>query len=171
MMSFTESVRTCFKKYATLSGRASRAEFWWFILFNNLIAILLFVVSAVFMIYALVHQLHGTEPQKGAMVAFGATTVIFMLIAQTLQLALLVPNICVLVRRFHDTGHSGYEIFYALIPLVGVVYCLVLCLQPSEEGDNKYGPNPNTPIDTIKTTEVIESAETVETAETAETTV
>ena len=148
MMSFTESVRTCFKKYATLSGRASRAEFWWFQLFNYLISILLFVVSAVFMIYALVHQLHGTEPQKGAMIAFGATTVILMLIAQMVSLALLVPNICVLVRRFHDTGHSGYEIFYGLIPLVGVVYCLVLCFLPSEEGDNKYGPNPYEPIET-----------------------
>ena len=150
MMSFTKSVRTCFKKYATLSGRASRAEFWWFILFNNLIAILLFVFSAVFMIYAFVHQQHGTEPPGGAMITFAVAEVVLMLIAQTLQLALLVPNICVLVRRFHDTGHSGYEIFYALIPLVGVVYCLVLCLQPSEEGDNKYGPNPNKPIEDVE---------------------
>lgn len=148
MMSFTESVRTCFKKYATLSGRASRAEFWWFQLFNYLISILLFVVSAVFMIYGVLHQQHGAVPSEGTMITFFATTAILMLIAQMLQLALLVPNICVLVRRFHDTGHSGYEIFYALIPVAGAIYCLVLCFLPSEEGANQYGPNPYEPIET-----------------------
>lgn len=148
MMSFTESVRTCFKKYATLSGRASRAEFWWFQLFNYLISILLFVVSAVFMIYGVLHQQHGAVPSEGTMITFFATTAILMLIVQMVSLALLVPNICVLVRRFHDTGHSGYEIFYALIPVAGAIYCLVLCFLPSEEGANQYGPNPYEPIET-----------------------
>ena len=29
-MGFGESIKTCFNKYATFSGRASRSEFWWF---------------------------------------------------------------------------------------------------------------------------------------------
>ena len=32
-MTFQESITTCFKKYADFSGRASRSEYWWFILF------------------------------------------------------------------------------------------------------------------------------------------
>lgn len=32
-MTFVESVKTCFGKYAEFKGRASRAEYWWFILF------------------------------------------------------------------------------------------------------------------------------------------
>ena len=32
-MSFTQSVRTCFRKYAVFRGRAVRSEFWWFFLF------------------------------------------------------------------------------------------------------------------------------------------
>lgn len=32
-MTFGESIRTCFSKYATFSGRADRPEFWWWILF------------------------------------------------------------------------------------------------------------------------------------------
>jgi uncharacterized membrane protein YhaH (DUF805 family) len=32
-MTFVESVRTCFTKYADFSGRASRSEFWWWVLF------------------------------------------------------------------------------------------------------------------------------------------
>ena len=32
-MTFTESIKTCFSKYVTFSGRASRSEFWYFMLF------------------------------------------------------------------------------------------------------------------------------------------
>lgn len=35
-MTFGESIRTCFTKYATFDGRASRSEFWWFALFTFL---------------------------------------------------------------------------------------------------------------------------------------
>ncbi len=32
-MTFQESIKTCFTKYATFDGRASRSEYWWFFLF------------------------------------------------------------------------------------------------------------------------------------------
>ena len=32
-MTFRESIATCLKKYADLSDRASRSEYWWFTLF------------------------------------------------------------------------------------------------------------------------------------------
>ena len=32
-MTFTESIKTCFSKYFTFAGRASRSEFWYFMLF------------------------------------------------------------------------------------------------------------------------------------------
>ena len=32
-MSFTESIQTCFSKYADFNGRASRSEMWWWVLF------------------------------------------------------------------------------------------------------------------------------------------
>lgn len=35
-MTFQESIRVCFAKYADFSGRASRSEYWWFILFLTL---------------------------------------------------------------------------------------------------------------------------------------
>ena len=36
-MTFFESIRVCFTKYAEFQGRASRAEFWWFALFVLLV--------------------------------------------------------------------------------------------------------------------------------------
>ena len=35
-MTFQESITTCFRKYADFTGRASRSEYWWFILFYML---------------------------------------------------------------------------------------------------------------------------------------
>jgi uncharacterized membrane protein YhaH (DUF805 family) len=35
-MDFTQAIKTCLSKYATFSGRASRPEFWWFVLFTIL---------------------------------------------------------------------------------------------------------------------------------------
>ncbi len=32
-MTFSQSIKTCMRKYATFEGRASRSEFWWFYLF------------------------------------------------------------------------------------------------------------------------------------------
>ena len=37
-MSFGEAIQTCFRKYAEFMGRAGRAEFWWWALFNVLVA-------------------------------------------------------------------------------------------------------------------------------------
>ena len=32
-MTFQDSIATCLRKYATFDGRASRSEYWWFMLF------------------------------------------------------------------------------------------------------------------------------------------
>ena len=37
-MTFGESISICFKKYATFDGRASRSEYWWFVLFTFLVS-------------------------------------------------------------------------------------------------------------------------------------
>ena len=36
---FGQAISSCFKRYATFEGRASRAEFWWFFLFSSLLGI------------------------------------------------------------------------------------------------------------------------------------
>lgn len=44
-MTFVESIKTCFSKYADFSGRASRSEFWWWALFHLIASIMLGVIS------------------------------------------------------------------------------------------------------------------------------
>ena len=84
-MSFFEAVAACFSKYATFSGRSSRAEFWWFALFNILAALMLLNLVASF---------------AGAVAAQNVVVVY--------NLAILVPTLAVGARRLHDMGHSGW---------------------------------------------------------------
>ena len=39
-MDFSEAVRTCVAKYADFNGRATRAEYWWFMLFIVLLTVI-----------------------------------------------------------------------------------------------------------------------------------
>jgi uncharacterized membrane protein YhaH (DUF805 family) len=44
-MTFGESIKTCFSKYADFSGRASRSEYWWWFLFLLLAGLATSIVS------------------------------------------------------------------------------------------------------------------------------
>ena len=45
-MSFTDSIKLCFTKYADFVGRAKRPEYWWFALFILAIGVVLEFVSS-----------------------------------------------------------------------------------------------------------------------------
>jgi len=45
MDDFVSSVKTCFQKYADFTGRAARPEFWWFVLFQFAVLVVLGFVS------------------------------------------------------------------------------------------------------------------------------
>lgn len=55
---------------------------------------------------------------------------------------LSLPGISVMVRRFHDTGHSGWWFWLCLIPIVGWIIILVSLFSDSNPNANEYGDNP-----------------------------
>lgn len=103
------------KKYADFSGRARRKEFWMFVLFNFIIAIVLGIVDAVIGI-----------PILGGLYA----------------LAVLIPSIAVGARRLHDIGRTGWWQLIAIVPLIGIIVLIVFFVLDGNPGDNQYGPNP-----------------------------
>ena len=46
-MTFSESIKTCFSKYADFNGRASRSEYWWFFLFIFLVNIVASMIAPI----------------------------------------------------------------------------------------------------------------------------
>ena len=110
------------KKYAVFSGRARRMEYWYFVLFNLIVAFVL----------ALIDTLLGTTTGVSS----------FGLLSGIYSLAVLIPTLAVLVRRLHDIDRSGWWILINLIPLVGTIVLLVFALMPGTPGSNQYGPDP-----------------------------
>lgn len=59
-MTFTDSIRTCFTKYADFKGCASLSEFWWWVLFTIVTNLLLGVFSdALSMLFSLATLVPG----------------------------------------------------------------------------------------------------------------
>lgn len=105
------------KNYAKFDGRAQRAEFWYFVLFNILIS---FAIGFVAGILAVSNESLG----KIAGVA-----------GNLYSLGVLIPSIAVGVRRMHDTNHSGW---WYILPIVNLIFACT----DSDPGPNRFGPNP-----------------------------
>ncbi|MBP6874759.1 MAG: DUF805 domain-containing protein [Candidatus Eisenbacteria bacterium] len=110
------------RKYAEFSGRARRKEYWFFVLFNWILAIIAVILD----------NLLGITIKD---LFYGP---LYLLLC----VALLFPSWAVLVRRLHDIGKSGWFWFIGLIPLIGGIWLLVLLCRDSMAGENQYGPNP-----------------------------
>ena len=119
-MSFTKSVGTCFRKYVNCNGRASRSEYWWFQLFLN---VTLWPASFVDT------NFFDTPVQQAGP---------FWLI---LALAILLPSICVSIRRLHDVNKSGWWILIAFT-CVGLIPLLIWFISKGSDSPNDYGGDP-----------------------------
>ncbi len=114
-LDFKESVVRCLRKYATFRGRATRAEYWWFTLFNSLVCMV---------IYAAVQQRMGTETADDAM--------------GIVQLALFLPALAVSVRRLHDINFNGWWMLLGLT-IVGIIPLFIFFCLPGKASDNRFG--------------------------------
>jgi uncharacterized membrane protein YhaH (DUF805 family) len=147
------------QKYADFSGRAPRAEFWWYLLAVIVAGIVVRIIDSILGIHV-----------------FGPIGPLYTLLC----LATIVPSIAVAVRRLHDTGRAGWWILLPLVPyILGIVFggaammggaatgsamgmgagfglvmifmllalacsivLIVFYCMPGTPGDNRYGPNP-----------------------------
>ena len=103
---------TVLKKYAVFSGRARRKEYWYFVLFNFIVALVLGVVDNVL----------GTG---------GLLGIVYML-------GVFIPGLAVAIRRLHDTGRSGWWILIGFVPIIGVIVLIVFLVSGTEPGANQY---------------------------------
>ena len=110
------------KNYFNFDGRARRKEYWFFVLFNIIFAIVAAVIDNVL---GIASEELGYGPIYGLY-----------------ALATFIPGIAVSIRRLHDIGKSGWYFLLALIPCVGGIILLVFALTPGDPYDNEFGPDP-----------------------------
>jgi uncharacterized membrane protein YhaH (DUF805 family) len=121
-MDFGDAIRDGFSKYATFSGRSSRSAYWWWFLFAFLVSIVTSILDAI------------------------AGTIV---IGAIVSLGLLLPGLAVLVRRYHDAGHSGWWVLLWIIPPAGLVVWLIFTLTDSKP-PNEWGDGPDTGVTTFQ---------------------
>ncbi len=118
-VSFSDAIKRAFNQYCCFTGRASRSEYWWFVLFTFIVGVILEALAG------------------------NSMTSIFAWLAYLFSLATLLPSLGLVFRRLHDTGRSGWNILWCLLPLIGTIILLVFLCQPSKPEPNQYGPMPN----------------------------
>jgi uncharacterized membrane protein YhaH (DUF805 family) len=64
------------------------------------------------------------------------------IIVQLVSLLILVPNLAVEVRRFHDMDNTGWWVLISFIPILGALAVLLWFTARGTDGENRFGPDP-----------------------------
>ena len=119
-MDFGQAIATNFKKYVTFSGRASRSEYWYWVLFTIIGGIAMATLD-----YALFSDNDFASPLNS----------IFNLVC-------FLPSFAVGIRRLHDIGKTGWWVLI-VFTIIGIIVLIVWACQKSDTGPNAYGPEPS----------------------------
>ena len=168
-MTFTQAIETAFRKMFDYSGRASRAEFWYYFLFMS-------VIKATVMIIA--NLVKSTSYEIGRVDTYSPLMIFILSLMLLIYIGTSVLHyLSVCVRRLHDLN-EGLLLFFTimLIPdvtfniaqtvkshlampsssastlmgliaiyyLISAIIMFVLFAKPGTEGPNQYGPDPLT---------------------------
>jgi uncharacterized membrane protein YhaH (DUF805 family) len=130
------------RRYARFTGRARRAEFWWFWLLVLVIYVVATMLDTAFGMgtitsYADPAEL-GIGYRAGTTTSGGPITALAML-------ALLIPSLAVAVRRLHDLDRSGWWLLLLCLPLIGTIVLIVFDATEGTRGENRFGPDPKAP--------------------------
>ncbi|ONI65326.1 hypothetical protein ALI44B_01130 [Leifsonia sp. ALI-44-B] len=125
---YTAALARFFRKYATFRGRASRSEYWWWMVTSWLVAVILNTASG------LVTGNWNVDTFR-YILALSFHADLFAWAGVLFSLATVIPALAVTWRRLHDTNHRGGWFFIAFIPVLGWIALLVLTLtRPNTDG-------------------------------------
>ena len=112
-ITFGEAIASGFRNMFKFTGRASRTEFWYFILFYTLVFYTLGIVVSFLTPFVMLKAKIPITPQAGL------TTV------SIIYFILIIPIIGVTVRRLHDSERKGVWVLSHLLP---VALCLIFAI-------------------------------------------
>lgn len=123
-VSYMEAIKRGFKQYATFSGRASRSEFWRFIVSREI------VLDGMAVFSSIVDMILGNTSD--------VSDYILALII-ILHLIYLLPTLAITCRRLHDVGKSGLTFLLVFIPIIGIFVLLSNLVKKGDNLTNVYG--------------------------------
>jgi uncharacterized membrane protein YhaH (DUF805 family) len=118
-MDFAGAIKNGFRNYASAVGRASRSEFWYWMLFAFLLSAAGSIVDA---------ALFGADSERE-------------LVGPLLSLAVLLPSVSVMIRRLHDLDRK-WPWLLLWFTGIGTVVLLVWFCRQGTTGPNRFGDDP-----------------------------
>ena len=126
----------CMKNYTLFKGRASRTEFWYFMLYWSIFYIIIIAIDkALGGNFINIKTLPFSEfiPLAKLVEEVGLLTLIYRPLT-------IVPSLAVISRRLHDINKSGWWCLTCVTPLI-IILIIFLC-KKSDDSENKYGIKP-----------------------------
>lgn len=126
---FIDAVKRAFVKTFRFDGRASKGEFWWFVLFYILANI---VLSVLLVFLAVLTAPQQPTPEMPVGVAIG------LAIWGLAMIALIPTTLALTWRRLHDAGYSGVYYLISFIPFIGGILLIVFLATDSRPEGLRY---------------------------------
>lgn len=116
-MSFLGAVKSGFKNYINFKGKASRREFWYWVLFTILLGIVLGTIEGIIW--------PTSAPTGDPVTDIQALNTDVTPLTTISSFLLLIPNLSMLARRLHDAGYSAKWLFIQLVPLAYGIFATI----------------------------------------------
>jgi uncharacterized membrane protein YhaH (DUF805 family) len=117
-MNFVDAIASGFKNYFNFKGRASRSEFWYWVLFTILLSLVLGTIETVLWPAA---PIDSDDLEAVLNATLSAPTPLTSLA----NLLLFIPGLSVTARRFHDAGFSAKWLLLLLVPAAYSIFAII----------------------------------------------
>jgi uncharacterized membrane protein YhaH (DUF805 family) len=123
-MNFPQAIASGFIKYFNFSGRASRSEYWYWVLFLIVGHLVARILDAI-VFGSSIGSLTAPRPLDGLF-----------------SLLVVIPTFAVGVRRLHDVDRRGWWLLM-YFTIIGIIFPLLIWkCSKGTEGANRFGPDP-----------------------------
>ena len=138
MVGFGGAITRGFSNYFTFSGRATRAEYWWWVLFTALVGLipLAGLVTLIPTIAVTTRRLHDKGKSGWWQIAPITSLVVGLVLS-----AVIGANLGGVLGMLPRT----LGLLMLLFSPVSFVLIIVWMIRKGDEGPNKYGPDPRQP--------------------------
>lgn len=119
-MTYSNAIKSYFKRFLDFKGRSTRSEFWWPI-------ITIYIIT--FVTVLSVSAISSPEPWSN----------LILLLWVVIN---ILPAVAISVRRLHDMNATGWWYLLNFVFFGGVILLIWFCYSGTV-GDNKYGKDPH----------------------------
>lgn len=117
-----KAYRSFWKNYVNFQGRTSRGGYWYTVLCNVIVSLIIYALAFV-----------------AGIMRSGGLAMVASILSIGYMVAVAIPTIAISVRRLHDIGKSGFWYFIMFVPCIGSIVFLIFMCMPSVPGANEYG--------------------------------